>query len=38
MKTIASNLKENKKDLILVIAIQTMLAFGCYLMIPKILG
>jgi hypothetical protein len=38
MESITYNLKENKKDLMLIVAIQSMVAIGCYFMVPVLLN
>ncbi len=38
MNTIATNLKNNSRDLIAIVSIQVMTAISCYLLIPRILS
>jgi hypothetical protein len=38
MKTIASNLKNNKKELLAIVTIQVLVAFATYLAVPKLIG
>lgn len=38
MQTIASNLKNNKKELLAIVMIQVSVAFATYLAVPKIIG